>query len=174
LLLLARVLFSVVVGVAAFVGTTIVLGVREDRRTANRRGEPAATRAPRPGDSADFTGDGDDESDVTVAGDTPRDRAAITSIRLVTPEADVLTAEEDTLDADPEGGRMPHDDHGLPSPLPFRGKLGFESDDATVRHLRPVPGGQGDAPRDIPGGGRTTGGHPVEQPGASEPPDDEE
>ena len=49
-----------------------------------------------------------------------------------------------------------------------------QSDDAPVRHLRPVPDGGTGASRDTPGGSRTTGGYPVEQPRANEPPDDEE
>jgi putative peptidoglycan lipid II flippase len=174
-LLLARVLFAIVVGVVAFVGTTFILGIRQDRRTMTRDRERTVGAAGQD-DPDDVDGGGDHETDVGGSGDTPRDRAAFTSIRLITPESDVLiTDEEDDLDAD--HGRGPgadEDDGGLPSPLPFRGKLGIEPDDAPARHLRPVPGGRGDAPRDIPGGGRTTGGHPVEHPGASEPPDDEE
>jgi putative peptidoglycan lipid II flippase len=165
-LLLARMLFAVVAGVAAFVGTTLLLGIRQDRRTMGRSAE--RTAAQRAADPAGLGDRGDDEADIAGSGDTPRDRAAFTSIRLITPEDAVS-------DAGRERGRRADDDGtGLPSPIPLRGKLDPGSDDAPVRHLRPVPDGRGDASRDIPGGDRTTGGHPVEQPGASEPPDDEE
>ena len=39
------------------------------------------------------------------------------------------------------GGRRRPIDH--PPPLPFRGRLGHGTDEAPVRHLRPVPGGRG-------------------------------
>jgi putative peptidoglycan lipid II flippase len=145
ILLLARVVFAVVVGVVAFVGTAVILGARADRRTAGRGG----------GGVTRHVGDvGDAGSDPAGSGAVPEPRPTYSSIRLITPEED--------------------DGTGLLSPPPLRGKLDPGSDDVPVRHLRPVPGGRGDASRESPGGGRITGGDPVEQAGASEPPDDEE
>ena len=56
----------------------------------------------------------------------------------------------------------------------FRGRLGSDSDEAPVRHLRPVRGGREGTPRSDPGGGRTTGGAPVEEAEGVPPPQDEE
>jgi len=163
LALLGRVVLAVVVGALAFAGTTVALAAREARRVDDDRAARAAERpepiGPPPLPSADGP---------VLAGagpDGPRQRAAHSSIRLITP-----------ADVPADGG--PGDEPGVPSddapPMSFRGRLGEESDGAPVRHLRPVPGGRGDAPQDSPGGGRTNGGSPVEEAVGVVPPEDEE
>jgi putative peptidoglycan lipid II flippase len=158
--LLGRVVLAVVVGAVAFVGTTAVLGAREATRTAREQERRAAGSAPRSGPP----------TPADPFPDDPRDRAAHSSIRLIGPEPD---------GAD---GPVPHgagtDPGGPTSTIPFRGRLDSGSDSgsdsAPVRHLRPVPGGRGDASRGGTGGAETTGGRSVEEPGASPPPEDEE
>ena len=163
LALLGRVLLSVVVGALAFVGTTVALAARQERRIDDERAAGAAERpepiAPPPLPSADGP------VPAGAGPDGPRQRAAHSSIRLITPG-----------DATSGGGASdeqvePSDD---PPPMPFRGRLGEESDEAPVRHLRPVPGGRRDAPQSSPGGGRTIGGAPVEEAEGVVPPEDEE
>jgi len=168
--LLGRVVFAMVAGVVAFAGTTAVLGAREARRTlderAHRTAAPTAAGGP-----PEVTATESDEA----AGDSPRARAGLTSIRLITPVPDETGASEGPDDAGPATAESPDDStDGPPSAIPFRDRLDLGSDGAPVRHLRPVPGGRGDAPRGVPGGGRTAGGRPVEESGATGPPEDEE
>ena len=160
--------FAIVVGAVAFVGTTAVLGAREARRTGPRPGGrgpegPTVPEVP-------------PESPQGAVVDTPRERAASSSIRLIDPPETgprVGSGAPDDSPTDTAGDR----DDGLgdqSSPIPFRGRLGGGSDGAPVRHLRPVPGGR-PAPPGVPGGGRTAGGQPVEQTGAATAsPEDEE
>jgi putative peptidoglycan lipid II flippase len=178
ILLLARVLLAVVVGVVAFVGTTVLLGAREERRTIAGRAERAAARH-----AETSAPDAGSVRSADPVGDTPRDRAAFSSIRLITQDAD---AGGDGPEATGAGGDAAaaavvgdgdvagDDDVGRPSPIPFRGRLDAWPDAVPVRHLRPVPGGRGDTPDGVPGGGRTTGARPVDEAGAEAPPDDEE
>ena len=171
LALLARILFAVVVGVAAFAGTTVLMGVREDRRPADGRG--GRVGAPREDERPP---DVPPDAPVAAPHDTPRERARHSSIRLITPDTE---AAEDT--EEPVGDGLPGpvgDDSagpdGGPSSDAFRGRLDHGTDVAPVRHLRPVPGGQGSPTPSAPAGDRTTGTAPVEDTGAGGPPDDEE
>jgi hypothetical protein len=180
--LLARVVLGVVVGVVAFVGTTVLLGVRADRRAGADR--PAR-------EDARYAGDGAPPEDVPPAdpamiGDSPRDRAAVTSIRLVTPDTDggddappdgSASGGDGQDGADggrdaPAGTRDPGADQ--PSTLPFRGRLALGPDATPVRRLRPVPDGRGDTPASSAGVGRSTGDPPADEPGAGAPPEHEE
>jgi putative peptidoglycan lipid II flippase len=156
--LLGRVVFAIVVGVVAFVGTTVVLGSREARRTSHDRVQGTAPgQSPnRPSDAVPLAPDQSERH-------APRDRSGLNSIRLITPEPVETPVAGDSVDP---GRAVPPD--------PFRGRLGPGSDDAPVRHLRPVPGGREGVPRDVPGGDLTAGGSPVEESGASGPPQDEE
>ena len=163
LALLGRVILAVVVGALAFVGTTVVLASRDARRSAAAR---AASRAERPVPPGPPSVPG--PTAAAVSTEDARGRAAQTSIRLVEPP---------TRDpgADPSAADGPADDGtDQPSAIPFRGRLGHGSDDAPVRHLRPVPDGPGEAPTGAPGGDRTIGGDPVEEAEGNRPPDDEE
>ena len=140
--LLGRLALAVVVGVVAFVGTTVVLGAREERRTIDARGGRAALRA----SEAASVMDSDVPDDPVVDG--PRERAASSSIRLIppVPDTDGDAPPTATGGADAAPGEDLHDTPGRPSPIPFRGRLAPGSD-SPVRHLRPVPGGRGAAPR---------------------------
>jgi putative peptidoglycan lipid II flippase len=161
--LLARVTLAVVVGALAFVGTTVVLASRDERRTAAAR---AASRAERPVPPGPPTVPGPPAA--AVRAEDPRRRAAQTSIRLV--DAPAVAPEGDASAADdrPEGvtDRL--------SSIPFRGRLGDGSDDAPVRHLRPLPGVPEWAPTGAPGSARAIDGDPVEETEGIRPPDDEE
>ncbi len=154
--LLGRVVLAVVVGTLAFVGTTVVLASRQERRTAGERraGVPPPPLPPEPPAAPG----------VSPADGVPRIRAAHSSIRLVEPPDDTRPDV-----ADGEGGEGTD---GGPSSIPLRGRLGDGS--IPVRHLRPVPGGRGESSAEAPGGGRTGGGVPVEQAEGPTPPDDEE
>ncbi len=161
--LLGRVVLAVVVGVVAFVGTTVALAAREARRVDDERAARAAERpepiAPPPLPSADGP------VPAGAGPDGPRQRAAHSSIRLITP------SDGTSGGGHADGPAEPSDDA---PPVPFRGRLGAESDEAPVRHLRPVPGGRRDAPQSSPGGGRTSGGAPVDDAEGVVPPEDEE
>jgi peptidoglycan biosynthesis protein MviN/MurJ (putative lipid II flippase) len=163
LALLGRVVLAVVIGVVAFVGTTVALAARQERRVDDERAARAAERpepiGPPPLPSADGP------VPAGAGPDGPRQRAAHSSIRLITPN-------------DGTAGGGPGDEPVGPSddapPVAFRGRLGQESDEAPVRHLRPVPEGRRDAPLSSPGDGRTMGGAPVEEAEGVVPPEDEE
>ena len=166
LALLGRVVLAVVVGVVAFAGTAAVLGARQERRTVQER---AARAAVRHAGEAGPTPAADDGSGQ----ESPRARAAVSSIRLIDPDTDEVA--DATADAGPDGSSADAGDgSGDPSPPAFRGRLDHGSDPAPVRHLRPVPGGRGDAAGGVPGGGRATSGPTQDEPGADVPPDDEE
>jgi putative peptidoglycan lipid II flippase len=171
LALLARVVFAVVVGAVAFVGTTALLGAREARRTVEGRAVRAASRRR---DVA--VPEVPPESPQGAVADTPRERAATSSIRLIDPHRTV--SQDGPADGSGEPAGTPGDIEVDPadgsSALPFRDRLGPGPDGAPVRHLRPVPGIRQDAPREVPGGDGTAGGQPVEQPGDAAPPEDEE
>jgi hypothetical protein len=153
--LLGRVVVGVVVGALAFVGTTVALATREARRAGVDRSERAAehpeTIEPPPAPSMDGP------VPAGAGPDGPRQRAAHSSIRLITPDAGPPGRQSDDL-----------------PPIPFRGRLDEQSGTVGARHLRPVPQGREDARRSGPGGGRTIGGAPVEDAGAVVPPEDEE
>jgi putative peptidoglycan lipid II flippase len=157
--LLGRVVLAVVVGALAFVATTVVLAAREERRSGGGRAD-RSTDGPEPIEPPPAPSP-DGPSPAGSGPDGPRQRAAHSSIRLITPDEVV-----------PDGATRVTT-HVAPVP-PFRGRLGAESDEAPVRHLRPVPGGRGDTPRSGPGGDRTTGPTPAEDAGGVVPPDDEE
>ena len=161
--LLGRVSLSVVAGALAFVGTTVVLAAREERRGADRRAvrppEGPEPIAPPPTPSPDGP------APAGSGPDGPRERAAHSSIRLITPDREP-TGSGSGATADEPTGDAPD--------APFRGRLGSESDEAPVRHLRPLPGGHGGAPRSGPGGGRTTGTTPEQETEGVVPPNDEE
>ena len=161
--LLGRVALAVVVGAMAFVGTTVALAAREARKVEEQRAARSAERPEPIGPLPDPSTDG--PAPAGIGPDGPRQRAAHSSIRLITP-ADA------TSDGPPvEGGDGLSD--GAP-PIPFRGRLGNESDEVPVRHLRPVPGGQESTPRSAPGGGQTIGGAPVDGSGDAIPRQNEE
>ena len=168
--LLARVVTAVAVGVVAFVGTTVVLGAREDRRTIDERARRAAARSHAAAEPPEDQSDAGDDTDRSVpdewAGpDTPRLRAARSSIRLVRPDG----TGEPTTDDPPDPG----DDEGA-SPGAFRGRLDPGTDVAPVRHLRPVPDAHGAAPPTGPADGRTIAAPPVRDPGPDAPHEYEE
>ena len=168
LALLGRLAFAVLSGLIAFVGTTMVLGAREDRRTLDAR----AGRADRRSTDAASVIQRDVPHEPVVDG--PRERAAFSSIRIVRPDPDA----DDASPAMPgEGGVAPGDDaddaDGRRSPIPFRGRIAPDADTAPVRHLRPVPGGRGAGPPGPPGDGHSVG-IPVDDQGAGGPPQDEE
>ena len=141
LALLGRVVLAVVVGALAFVGTTVALAAREARRVDDERAARAAERpepiAPPPLPSADGP------VPAGAGPDGPRQRAAHSSIRLITPaDADLRRRATPTAPAEPS------DD---PPPMPFRGRL-----DERVRRGPGAPS----AP-----GARRTQGRSAEQPG---------
>jgi putative peptidoglycan lipid II flippase len=161
--LLARVTLAVVVGALAFVGTTVVLAARDARRTEAAR---AAARAERPVPPGPPSVPG--PAAAAVDAEDPRRRVAQTSIRLVEPPTGAPAG-------DATGADGPSDDApGRLSAIPFRGRLDDGSDDAPVRHLRPVPGGLGGASTGVPGGDRAIDGDPVDEAEGIRPPDDEE
>jgi putative peptidoglycan lipid II flippase len=171
--LLGRLVLAVVVGVVAFVGTAAVLGARADRHGAGPRSGRTAHRVP---DEDPFA-----DRDVPAVPDEPgpdgpRERAASSSIRLITPEPEAADGASPTTPpaGETSPGDRPHDAPGRSSPVPFRGRLGPGTGTTPVRHLRPVPGGRGPAPPVVPGGGRTTGGGTDDERGAEPPPKDEE
>ncbi len=172
--LLGRVVLAVVVGVVAFAGTAALLGMRHERRVAGgrtaRAGRDRAEAVA--GDGA--PDDGPPEVDVPP-GDTPRRRAVTSSIRLVGPEAGVPARGPEALHDGPEApGPVGGTAADRTAPAPFRGRLDAGPDRATVRHLRPVPGGRGDAVAGVPGEDATGDGPPPDHPGADAPHDDEE
>jgi putative peptidoglycan lipid II flippase len=177
--LLARVVFAVVVGAVAFVGTTALLGARQARRTVQGRADRDAARR-----ADDRVPEVPPESPQEAVTDTPRERAASSSIRLIDPQdaewRDTPAHDGDDRSdgpADDRPGASVHDGDdpgGQSSPIPFRGRLGADSDGAPVRHLRPMPGGREDAPRRAPGGGHATDGQPADEPGDTASPKDEE
>jgi putative peptidoglycan lipid II flippase len=166
LALLGRVVLAVAIGALAFVGTTVALAAREARRAGDEQAARAAERPepiePPPAPSIDGP------VPAGAGPDGPRQRAAHSSIRLITPDARP-TGPVDGPSSEPPA--QPSDD--LP-PIPFRGRLDEQSDTVGARHLRPVPAGREGARRSGPGGGRTVGGAPVEDAGAVVPPEDEE
>ena len=164
--LLGRVVFAMIVGVLAFVGTTAMLAARDAKRTL-ARGEHDGSDQRSVDSPTELVARPEDD----LLADSPRERAVHSSIRLITPAHDdqTLTEEPDDAGSEPE-----EESEGQSSVIPFRGRIDPESDDVPVRTLRPVPDGQGDVPRDIPGSGHTTGGRPVEESGAAWPPKDEE
>jgi hypothetical protein len=164
--LLGRVALGVVVGVVAFVGTTVLLGAREERRTMEERAARAAARRAVEVDPGDGSVGGDPDVD-----DTPRARAATSSIRLITPDEGDPGAEAAGGDG-PEAGTR--GGPGQPSAIPFRGRLDDGPDIAPVRHLRPVPDPGGETPPAGPESDRSTVGRSAEEPGANRPPDHEE
>jgi putative peptidoglycan lipid II flippase len=153
-ILLGRVVLAVIVGTLAFAGTTVVLASRQERRSAGDHGK-GAPPPPLPPEPPDPPG-------APSTGESPRTRAAYSSIRLVEP----VDVTDPTIVGEDPGEAS----DGLPSPIPLRGRLGHHADEVRVRHLRPVPGGQGEAPA----GGRTAGGVPAEETEGVAPPDDEE
>jgi len=161
--LLARVTLAVVVGTLAFVGTTVVLASRDARRTEAMR---AAARAERPVPPGPPTVPG--PAMAAVDAEDPRARVALTSIRLVERPPDAPPGDPSEVD---EGSDAAPD---RPSAIPFRGRLGDGSDDVPVRHLHPVPDGQGEAPTGAPEDDRAIDGDPVVQGEGIRPPDDEE
>jgi len=174
--LLARVVLAVVVGVVAFVGTTVVLGARDERRTIEERALRASVREAA-GATIDGGNGGDEDPAATegAAGDSPRERAAQSSIRLVTPDAGGADASDHPGDDRP--GPSGHTGTGAPygsTADPFHGRLDAGSGTAPVRHLRPVDGGRRDAALDGPATDRGIGLPPVHEPGAQRPPEDEE
>ena len=182
--LLARVVFAVVVGAAAFVGTTVLLASREARRVPELRvGGPEVTSS----DAADRLSDGlaNADPDDGAGSDTPRQRAALASVRLVTPDVsasgDISAAYESEVEDRPaddsfdESGDQSIDQStDQSSDHQFRERLGSGTDVAPVRHLRPVPVESEDASPGVLRGDLTAAGRPADQPGAIEPPTDEE
>jgi len=168
--LLARVVFAVAVGVVAFVGTTMVLGVREAGRTAEQR----AGRGPGRG----YVQAPEVPPDSPVAGsrDSPRERAASTSIRLVAlDETRDAAFQQVAAPVTPDtGSGSPDLPSDQTSPPMFRGRLAQGSDGAPVRHLRPVPGGRGDPSPVPPGREGTADVGQVDEPGDDRPLEDEE
>ena len=165
--LLARVVLGVAVGVVAFVGTSVLLGAREERRTMAERAARAAVRRSTGTDLPERSSDAE-----PVVDDTPRGRAATSSIRLITPDG-AGPRPEDVAD----GGVGDEAVDRPPSPIPFRGRLDDASDAsdvAPVRHLRPVPDPGNEAPPADTGSDRGNGGRAEEEPEATWPPDDEE
>jgi hypothetical protein len=153
--LLGRVFLAVVAGTVAFAGTTVVLAAREERRPGHR-GATRPPEAPEPIAPPPLPSP-DGPLPAGSGPDGPRERAAQSSIRLITP---------DTPAGGTESGAPAGQGTGdAPDPR-FRGRLGAESDGAPVRHLRPVPGGHG--------GGRTTGTTPAQEAEGLVPPNDEE
>jgi len=171
-LLLARVVLAVVVGVAAFVGTTVVLGARDERRTIEERALRTAVRqASGPADARAEPADDEAVRTEGGGGDSPRQRAAHSSIRLVTPDTGTDDTDDEQQDLpDPRPGGAPDG----PSVDLFHGRLDAGSGSAQVRHLRPVDGGQGDDAPDGPVIERSAGVPPAHEPGAERPLEDEE
>ena len=168
--LLGRVVLAVVAGVAAFVGTTALMGAREARRVSDDRADrptrrPTAPVPERPPDAP-----------VAAATDSPRERASSSSIRLVTPDHDpdegpgpvpetpVPTHDEEIDGQRPDGASAPA----------FHGRLERGAEAATVRHLRPVQGGRGVAAPGPPRDDRAAGPLPAEESGTDAPHEDEE
>ena len=159
LALLARVVLGVVVGVAAFAGTTVAMAARQERRAAIE-GTVRTTERPEPIAPPPLPSP-DGPAPAGSGPDGPRQRAAHSSIRLIAPD----DAPPERTDDRP-AGRAPGSE--------FRGRLAPDSEQAPVRHLRPVPGGRRDAPQSGPRGDWTDGGPPAEGTGGAEPPQDEE
>ena len=144
LALLGRVALAVVVGALAFGGTTVVLASREARRVGDERAARAAERPEPIGPPPALSMDG--PGPAGTGPDGPRQRAAHSSIRLITPDGT-----PDPLPADPGDGTSSEESSGEPddpSPMPFRGRLDERSDRLAKRHLRPVPGGRQSDPAD--------------------------
>jgi len=165
--LLFRVVFAVVVGAAAFAGTTVLLASREARRaeagqtvwSASGSADRAQVEtAPNPLDNS--------------ADDTEGERVISSSIRLVIPEADDDPSAP--IDAVVGAQESSGESSGQSSDGRFRDRLGPEPDVAPVRHLRPVRGGSDDVASGVTDGDWTAAGLPAEEMGASEPPEDEE
>jgi len=161
--LFGRVALAVVVGALAFVGTTVALAVLEEHRTDAERAALSAER-PEPLGPAPVLPP-DHPLRAGSGPDGPRQRAAHSSIRLITPATDTAPGQSQTV----TGGTY---DDGLATE--FRDRLGEESDEVPVRHLRPVPGGLGVAPQSGPKGSRTVGGAPAEEAEGVVPPEGEE
>ena len=153
--LLGRVTLAVVLGALAFVGTTVALAAVEAHRVDVER---AARAAERPVPIGSVGSRGPEEE---AGPDGPRQRAAHSSIRLIS-----VPAEE------PSGS--PADPPSTPSTVPFHDRLGDESDELPARHLRPVPGGPGGAPRSGADGNRATGAPAMDEVGGPLPPEEEE
>jgi putative peptidoglycan lipid II flippase len=165
--LLGRVALAVVVGALAFVGTTVALAAREEHRVGVERAARSAER-PEPLGPAPLPSP-DGPMQAGSGPDGPRQRVAHSSIRLVRPPAEVPGEQPEEAPGDASGWAS--DD--APA-IEFRGRLGEEADEVPVRHLRPVPGGRGSAPRSDPRGDRTNGGAPMEESEGAVPPKDEE
>jgi len=161
--LLGRVALAVVVGALAFVGTTVALAASEERRTGAARSALAAERPEPLGPAPVLPPDG--PAPGGSGPDGPRQRAAHSSIRLVTPMTVTATGQSPS---EPDGTS----DDALA--VKFRERMKEDSDEASVRHLRPVAGGLGVVPRNEPRGSRTAGGAPAEEAEGVVPPEDEE
>ena len=161
--LFSRVALAVVVGALAFVATTVALAALQERRVAAARAARSAERPEPLGPAPVLAANG------PVPGgsgpDGPRQRAAHSSIRLITPETETAAERSQVVSDDPS------DDAPV---VGFRDRLGEESDEVPVRHLRPVPEGLGIAPRSEPRGSQTAGGAPAEEAEGVAPPEDEE
>jgi putative peptidoglycan lipid II flippase len=170
LALLGRVTLAVLAGALAFVGTTVVLASREARRVGDERAARAAERPEPIGPPPPLSLDG--PGPAGTGPDGPRQRAAHSSIRLIT--RDGATGPSGADPGDEPSSDESSDRSDDPPPLPFRDRLGERSDRAAGRHLRPVPGGRDDVRQRDPADSRTGGGTPADDMGGVVPPDDEE
>ena len=161
--LFGRVALAVVVGALAFVATTVALTALEERRTSAERAALAAERPEPLGPAPILAPDGPVRAGSGTGG--PRQRAAQSSIRLIIPATETAPEQSQTeLDGVSDDATA----------IEFRDRLGKESDEVPVRHLRPVPGGLGAAPWSGPMGSRTAGDVPAEEAEGVVPPEDEE
>ena len=161
--LFGRVVLAVVVGGLAFVATTVALATLQQRRTDAERAALSAERPEPLGPVPVLAPDG--EARGGPGPDGPSQRAAHSSIRLITPATEAAPEQSQTV----LGGAS----HDAPA-IEFRDRLGQESDEVPERHLRPVPGGVGVAPRRGPRGSRTAGGASAAEAEGVVPPEDEE
>jgi putative peptidoglycan lipid II flippase len=161
--LLSRVALAVVVGGLAFVATTVALATLQQRRTDAERAAQAAERPEPLGPVPVLAPDG--EAGGGPGPDGPRQRAAPSSFRLITPATETAPEQSQTV----LGGAS----HDAPA-MEFRDRLGHESDEVPERHLRPVPGGLGVARQSGQRGSRTVGGTSAEKAEGVVPPEDEE
>jgi putative peptidoglycan lipid II flippase len=161
--LFGRVALAVLAGALAFAATTAVLAALEERRAGMERAAQSAERPESLRPAPVLVPDGPVRAGSGPDG--PRQRAAHSSIRLIVPQPAAAI----------EQSESEHDGASVDAPaIEFRDRLDDESDEAPVRHLRPVPGGLGSAPRSVPSARRTAGGAPADETEGEVPPEDEE
>lgn len=161
--LFSRVALAVVVGALAFVATTVALATLEERRAGAERAAQSAERPEPLGPAPVLPPDGPVRAGSGPDG--PRQRAAHSSIRLIAPATEAAAEPSESV---------PDDASDDAPAIEFRDRIGNEFDEVPVRHLRPVPGGLGSAPRSGPSGSRIAGGAPAEETEGVVPPEDEE